>query len=150
MSTNVYIGLDVGGTKVEGAIAVLDDNFHSLKVLSRVRIPLPSHEFNSFINSLSELVMKLIDQAGLEKNKIKAIGVGLPGSINPKTNKMINGNTHFLVGEDFKTALIEKLKWPIRLFMGNDANFFALAECWGGAGLNFEKKPLSLLKTKLQ
>lgn len=140
MSKNIYLGIDVGGTKIEGAVAILDEKQQSFEVLSRIKIPLPSHHFDSFIISLAEFVQKLVQQSGFNHLDLKAIGIGLPGSIDPQKQIMINGNTHFLIGQDLIGSLREKLGWPVSVSIENDANLFTLAEAWGGAGKIFEKE----------
>lgn len=140
MSKNIYIGLDVGGTKIEGAVAALNEDTRSFEVLSKIRIPLPSHQFDHFIDSLAKFINQLIEQAGVERASINGLGMGLPGSIDPRTQFMINGNTHFLVGQSIAENLGEKLRWDIPITIENDANLFTLAECWGGAGKIFEKE----------
>ncbi len=140
MSKNVFIGLDVGGTKVEGAVAILDPLTHSFTVLSKIRIPLPSHHYEHFLESIKDLLNKLIEQASVQGDDIKAVGVGLPGSINPNTMRMINGNTQFLIEKNFLDDLKLKLGWNTRFFVENDANLFTLAEAWGGVGKHFQKE----------
>lgn len=140
MSKNIYLGIDVGGTKIEGAVALLDENQRSFEVISRIKIPLPSHHFDTFVTGLVEFIQKLIQQAGLNRSDIKAIGIGLPGSIDPQSQLMINGNTHFLIGQDLIKALREKMEWTVSLSIENDANLFTLAEAWGGVGKLFEKE----------
>lgn len=140
MSKNVYIGLDVGGTKVEGAVGLIDEQSSTFTVLSKIRIPLPSHQFENFSMALSEFILKLLDQSGVAKSEIKAIGAGLPGSIDPETNLMINGNTHFLINQNLKQSLQQHLNWEVPLFFENDANLFTLAEAWGGAGKLFSNE----------
>ena len=134
------MGLDVGGTKVEGAVAIIDTEDHSIEVLAKSRIPLPGNDSETFTSSLSDLIESLIHDARINQSDLVAIGMGLPGSIDQQTNRMINGNTYFLIGEDLKNKLQSKLPFSIPLFVENDANLFTLAESWGGAGKTFYKK----------
>lgn len=143
MDTKYYLGLDVGGTKVEGAVAQLNAKEHSIKVFSKRRIAaISTGNTDEFVSSLAGLINDLLADAKISSSNIKAIGVGLPGSLDPKTKIMMNGNTQFLIGHDIIKELKNKLNFNVPIFAQNDANLFTLAEAWGGAGIKFyqEKK----------
>ena len=139
MEKQYYLGLDVGGTKVEGAVAQFGANTRSIDVLSKKRI-VSIQEFDAFIDSLANLINELLIDAKITLNELRAIGIGLPGSLDPKTRFMLNGNTRFLIDRDVLGSLQKKLNTKTPIFTENDANLFVLAEAWGGAGLEFEKK----------
>ena len=136
MEKKYYLGLDVGGTKVEGAIAILDKDTHSISVLAKKRIS-SIQEIDQFIDSLVSLVGDLLVESALTMDNLKAIGLALPGTLDPKTKIMLNGNTRFLVGVNFISALQKKLNTTIPIVAQNDANLFTLAEAWGGAGKHY-------------
>lgn len=138
MEKQYYLGLDVGGTKVEGAIAILNSVDHSISVLSKKRIACVQ-ETESFTINLVDLIHDLLTTAQIKMEDLKAIGLGLPGTLDPKTCIMLNGNTRFLVGFDLIATLREKLKTNTPIVAQNDANLFTLAEAWGGAGLHYSK-----------
>lgn len=138
MTKNYYLGLDVGGTKVEGAVAELNSVERKIKVLSKKKIPTTTTgTFEEFVSSLAGLIDELLLEAKVSWPSIRAIGIGLPGSLDPKTKIMMNGNTRFLIGRDVIGSLKNKLNQDIPIFAQNDANLFTLAEAWGGAGLKF-------------
>lgn len=136
MEKKFYLGLDVGGTKVEGAIALLDESTHSITVLAKKRIAC-IQEVPAFMESLVQLIKDLLSESALSISDLRAIGVGLPGTLHPKTKIMLNGNTQFLIGVDVVNTLHEKLNTDIPIVAQNDANLFALAEAWGGAGKHY-------------
>lgn len=136
MEKQYYLGLDVGGTKVEGAIAILDKSTHSITVLAKKRIPC-IQELNQFIDSLVGLIQELLTESALNISNLSAIGLALPGTLDPKTSIMLNGNTRFLVGVEFISDLQKKLNTTTPIIAQNDANLFAYAEAWGGAGKHF-------------
>lgn len=138
MTKKLMMGFDVGGTKVEGALAVIDSLNHSIEVLSKHRIAMAS-DIHQFIDNLISLQKDLIHSARVDEKEIAGIGIGLPGSIDPQTRRMINGNTAFLVGEDIVELLKGKKQWASPLFIQNDANLFTLAEAWGGVGLDYQE-----------
>ena len=138
MTKKLMMGLDVGGTKIEGALAVIDHLHHGIEVLAKHRVSTPS-DIHQFIDVLINLHKDLIQSARINENEISAIGIGLPGSIDPQSRRMINGNTSFLIGEDIIELLKGKKEWASPLFIQNDANLFTLAEAWGGVGLDFQQ-----------
>lgn len=136
MEKQYYLGLDVGGTKVEGAIAILDKSTNSISVLAKKRIPC-IQELNQFVDSLTSLIQDLLTESALTLSNLSAIGLALPGTLDPKTKIMLNGNTRFLVGVEFISDLQKKLNTTIPIIAQNDANLFAYAEAWGGAGKHY-------------
>lgn len=136
MEKQYYLGLDVGGTKVEGAIAILDKSTHSISVLAKKRIAC-IHEINQFTESIVELIEGLLAESSLTISNLSAIGLALPGTLDPKTKIMLNGNTRFLIGVDLISDLQKILNTRIPIVAQNDANLFTLAESWGGAGKHY-------------
>jgi len=63
--------------------------------------------------------------------KPERIGVGTPGTLDPKTQMLKNSNTTCYNGQPFKADLEQIAKLPISI--ANDANCFALAEARMGA-----------------
>ena len=74
----MYIGLDVGGTKILGIV------FDGKKILKSKKIE-TEKEGRGFIDELSSLIKELS-----HGYKIKGIGVGLPGIMNRETGLVIN------------------------------------------------------------
>ncbi|MBC7711841.1 MAG: ROK family protein [Rhizobacter sp.] len=136
MKRQYFLGLDVGGTKVEGAVAELDSQSHSINVFSKKRISC-IHNVSEFVDSLATLVTDLLLEAKISIDDLRAIGLALPGTLEPKTSIMLNGNTLFLIGHDVVGMLQKKLNTKTPIVAQNDANLFTLAEAWGGAGKHY-------------
>jgi fructokinase len=113
------IGIDFGGTKIEAAALA-----PSGEIVARERTPNPG-SYEAAIEAVAGLVAKV----GPER---ATVGVGVPGSISPKTGLIRNANSQWLNGKPFKQDLEQALGRPIR--MENDANCFALSEASDGAG----------------
>lgn len=121
-------GIDLGGTKIEGAI--LDED----RVLLRKRIPTEAHMGYSHI---LERIAHFVEQMGAESGHApECIGIGTPGTRDPHTGLMRGCNTTALNGRPLLEDLGQKLGVPIRI--ANDANCFALAEASLGAGRGHE------------
>jgi fructokinase len=154
MNNEIYIGLDVGGTKTEAIICQVSKiksqnayEFHHrnsqklyINVLANERISTDTHlPFTELVKNLSKLITNTFSKINLELGQISGIGIGLPGSVNPATQKMINGNSEVFIDEDIALSLKQELKADINIKVANDANCFALAEAAIGAGLEYGK-----------
>lgn len=114
-------GIDLGGTKIEGAIL---KSAEEPKVLTRLRIPTEKDKgYDHIISQIGKLIEMMKEDSGLEP---KIIGMGTPGAIDPPTQKLKNSNTTALNHMPFKRDTEERL--GIKFMMANDANCFAVAE----------------------
>jgi fructokinase len=115
------IGIDVGGTKIEGiAIEGADE-------LLRLRVPAPRGDYAATIREVRDLV------AGIETRLGRAgtVGVGIPGAVSAATGLVKNANSTWLIGQPLDRDLSRALGRTVRL--ANDANCFALSEAADGA-----------------
>lgn len=120
------IGIDLGGTKIEGIL--LDDK---LNVIERKRIPTNQEKgYKSIIHSIASLVNELKTKA--EDNV--TIGLCTPGAISKKTGLIKNSNTQCLIGMPIQEDLKQVLEQEISI--ENDANCFTIAEAVLGAAKN--------------
>ena len=120
------IGLDWGGTKLE-AIA-LDPVTN--EELIRNRIDSPKDDYQDILNAVFDLIL---ETAGKEKEI--TVGIGMPGSLHPKTGLVQVSNTKALEGQNVKKDLEEKLGFEVKI--ANDADCLALSEAIDGAGKDF-------------
>jgi fructokinase len=118
----IRIGVDFGGTKIEAA--ALDEKG---LVVARARAPNPG----AYEGAL-DVVRLLVAEAEKESGAPGAtVGIGVPGSMSPRTGRMRNANSVWLNDKPFQEDLERVLGRPVRL--ENDANCFALSEACGGA-----------------
>ena len=120
------IGLDWGGTKLE-AIA-LDPVTN--EELTRNRIDSPKDDYQDILTAVYSLIL---ETAGNEKEI--TVGIGMPGSLHPKTGLVQVSNTKALEGQNVKKDLEEKLGFEVKI--ANDADCLALSEAIDGAGKDF-------------
>src|SRR5690606_30580014 len=122
------IGIDLGGSKIEGA--VLD---HDGVELLRKRVATrQSDGYQAILDDIAQLVAELETDAGSKCT----VGIGTPGAISAVTGRMKNSNTLCLNGQPLREDLQALLKRPLRI--ANDANCFALSEALDGAGKGSE------------
>jgi len=115
------IGVDIGGTKIE-AVA-LDARG---QVLERVRVPTP-HDYPATVATVAHLATELeerLQQSG-------TVGVGMPGTLSPRTGLVKNANTQSLNGRPLADDLSAALGREVRC--ANDADCFAASEALDGS-----------------
>jgi fructokinase len=117
------IGIDLGGTKIEG-IALAADGRERF----RRRIPTPREDYPGSVDAVAALV----DTIERETGERGSVGVGIPGTEVPESGLIKNANSTWLNGRPLRRDLEERLGRPVRLM--NDANCFALSEAADGAG----------------
>jgi len=118
----VRIGIDLGGTKIEGI--ALDD---AGGTLARRRVATPRFDYDGTVEAIAALALSLEQEAGLRGT----VGVGMPGAISPASGLVKNANSTWLIGRPLDRDLSARLERPVRL--ANDANCFALSEAVDGA-----------------
>jgi fructokinase len=119
-------GIDLGGTKVEGAVLKSSTD---PQVLFRDRLPTEGNKgYDHVLGQIKKVVDKMEASMGY---KPKKLGIATPGTIDPASGLLKNCNSTNLNGKPIKADL-EKLL-GIELAMANDANCFALAEANMGA-----------------
>jgi len=119
---SLRIGLDLGGTKIEG-IALGPDGAERF----RRRIDTPRGDYPGTVAAIVDLV-KAIEAATGERG---SVGIGMPGIISPATGLVKNANSTWLIGHPLQEDLRIALGRNVRL--ANDANCFALSEASDGA-----------------
>ena len=120
------IGLDWGGTKLE-AIAL--DPLTNEEIV-RNRVDSPKDNYQKIIDTVHNLIL---ETAGKEKNI--TVGIGMPGSLHPKTGLVQVSNTKALEGQDVKNDIEAKLGFEVKI--ANDADCLALSEAVDGAGKDY-------------
>jgi predicted NBD/HSP70 family sugar kinase len=128
-SGHVVIGIDLGGSKMFGAIADLGGNIIDQVELSRLS---PSGEEN--YHHLVELIETLLANPHLQGRRVWGIGVGAPGVT--LHHEGIVSWAASLNWRDYplKAKLVDQFKLPV--IVDNDVNLAALGEWWFGVGQN--------------
>jgi fructokinase len=116
------IGIDLGGTKIEGLVLAPDG-----RELQRRRVPAPRGDYDDTIRAVVDLVRQL-ERESAER---ASVGVGIPGAISPASGLIKNANSTWLNGRPLQNDLSRALAREVRL--ANDANCFALSEATDGA-----------------
>jgi fructokinase len=119
-----HLGIDLGGTKVEGV------------VLDAARVPIARHRvpterergYDHIVGRVAEVVATLRPHVP----DLRSVGIGTPGSLSMRDGRLKNSNTTCLNGRPLADDLAARIGLPVHI--ENDANCFALAEAGAGAG----------------
>jgi predicted NBD/HSP70 family sugar kinase len=124
-------GIDLGGTKIEGAVL---DPAHPDKPLCRLRVPTESGKGYAHIRGQIKSLCKMIsEQSGFPLPE--RIGMGTPGVLDPQSQKLKNSNTQCLNGQKLQADVEADV--GVKFVLANDANCFALAEATLGVARGY-------------
>ena len=116
------IGIDLGGTKIEGL--ALDA---AGAELARTRVATPAGDYQATLRAIAAVVADLEARAGARGS----VGVGTPGALSRASGLLKNSNSVCLNGRPLDRDLAALLGRPVRI--ANDADCFALSEAVDGA-----------------
>jgi fructokinase len=119
----VLIGIDWGGTKIEG-VAMEPDG----RELLRIREATPRGDYDGCLHTVADIVTRLEAEVG----RTGSIGIGIPGSLEPGTRIGKGGSSTWINGRPVESDLLAVLGREIRV--ENDADCFAASEAIDGAG----------------
>jgi glucokinase len=136
----VVLGVDLGGTKMYGAISNLCG-----KIIDELDIGRHGTTGEESYNRLVTLIDTLLASPKLQERKVRGIGIGAPGITWHKEGIVKWAFT--LNWQDFplKDRLSERYGLPI--IVDNDVNLAALGELWFGAGQNTQNMILIAIGT---
>jgi len=122
------LGIDLGGTKIEGIL--INEQF---QVVERKRIPTNREEgYDAIIGRIIKLANELIEFGNVDT----PVGICTPGAIDIQKGTLKNSNTVCLIDQPLKSDLETAISLPI--LMENDANCFALAESILGSAKEYK------------
>ncbi len=116
------IGIDIGGTKIAGALVSEDG-----QIVREHKVPTPATDPEAIANAVVELVTEL--STGVE---VEAVGVAAAGFVDSERSTILYSPNLSWRNEPFKAELASRLGIPV--FIENDANAAGWAEYRFGAG----------------
>ncbi len=122
--SDVLIGVDVGGTKIEAAALARDDG----GLRFRERIATPAGDYEATLRAIASLVQRIDAALGTQG---VPVGLGIPGCLSPASGLVKGANSIALNGRPLDRDLERVLARPVRV--ANDANCLAVSEAVDGA-----------------
>ena len=136
----VVLGVDMGGTKMYGALSDLGGH-----ILDEVNVSRHGTSGEDSFNYLTNLIDKLLSSPKIEGRNVRGIGVGAPGVTLHKQGIVTWAYTLHWDKFPLKAKLAELYDLPITV--DNDVNLAALGELWFGAGQNVQNMVLLAIGT---
>lgn len=120
------IGVDVGGTNI--AVGIVDDSYD---IVARKNVKTSEvSEPEQMIEAIAEAVCGLMKLQNLTAADVEAIGVGVPGTAEPESGKVLYANNLGFEDVAFLPVLKDKLGKELadKVCFDNDANAAAIGE----------------------
>ena len=130
MEKKYVVGVDLGGTKIYTALVDLEGNIVKEKVVETLAEQGEEAVAGRIINTIDFVI------EGVDKELIKAIGIGSPGPLDAKKGIIIE--TANLPFKNFEIVKVIKERYNLPTYLDNDANVATLGEFVFGAGKGTE------------
>ncbi len=122
-----YLGIDIGGTKI---LAALADETGTIAARLRTATPRNGPP-DDVLAAVATLIDRLLAHERLRPQRLRAIGIAVPGVVDPKKGHVVVTPNMNLSGVEIVPWLAGRYKVPVAL--GNDCNLGTLGEAWLGA-----------------
>jgi glucokinase len=130
---NIFVGVDVGGTKVAAGLVNAQG-----EILSSSRQPMVADgDAAAGLNSVTSAIDALFVANPEAQETIRGIGICAPGPLDPKTGVVINP-PNLKCWRNFRLADEMARRYRVPVKVDNDGNAAALAETLWGAGQGFK------------
>src|SRR5262245_23175596 len=114
MNADCFIGIDLGGTKILAGAFDKD-----CRLLARQKLPTEADRGpENVLGQLRRTVESVLKEAKLEPNRVAALGMGIPGQIDPKAQLVRYAPN--LGWRDFDLAGVLKRHWSWPCYFDND------------------------------
>ncbi|MDY0169751.1 MAG: ROK family protein [Thermoguttaceae bacterium] len=126
----LYLGVDVGGTKVQASVVR-----ESGEILARQRCQTPRNEEpEQELRAIESVIEDALAASKKKLRDVQAIGIAIPGVVAPRQGRIIVTPNMNLSGVRISKHLRRRFGVPVAV--GNDCNLGALGERWLGAARN--------------
>ena len=120
MAARFLISVDLGGTKI---LSALIDSQN--KIVSKVKIPTETKKGAKYlVKSVADSVGQILKENNLNESDIKAICMGVPGTVNPYNGEIGIAPNLGIKDFNFKKALEKEISIPV--LIENDVNLAGL------------------------
>lgn len=128
---NIMVGVDVGGTKVQTAAV------GGKRVIGSYRTSTPQAGVPELVDTVADAVSKALAEAGAEAADLTAVGMGVPGAIDPSAGTVTSSpNLAGLMGADPVplATMVSEAVGGVPVSIDNDVRVAILGEWKRGAG----------------
>ncbi|MEM1484697.1 ROK family protein [Oscillospiraceae bacterium PP1C4] len=135
------VGIDLGGTKIAAAIL----NSQNEIILKQSILTNHKEGAENVIRRMSQLVIDLAQNAGINACDIEHIGIGSPGTIDSSNGVVLYSNNIEWNHVNLRGLMQTYINVPV--YIENDANCAALGEYIAGAGKQYSSMVMVTLGT---
>jgi len=121
------IAMDLGGTKVTGAIADLYG-----KVLAERTEPTQKQSAEALLEQLGNLARGLAEDAGVDWVAVRSLAIGVPGTVDPTSGRITLAYNIPDLSEISLAEELAQLGDGLQVVVENDVNVAAIGERWQG------------------
>lgn len=122
-----YVGIDLGGTNI--AVGVVDENY---QIIARSKLKTNAiRPADPICDDMEKAVGLALASVELTMADVEWVGIGTPGTVNPKTGCIGYANNLDFHDVPMKDMMEQRLK--TKVFVENDANAAAYGEAVAGA-----------------
>ncbi|MEX2536985.1 MAG: ROK family protein [Trueperaceae bacterium] len=114
--------MDIGGTNTRARLADLNGT-----ALVEVQEPTTAGSSDEIISQITRLRDRLFEQHGRARNRLRAVVMGTPGVVDPKTHRVCYAPNLPALEQPHFLDRLSKF-WPVPIRMANDVNLAALGE----------------------
>lgn len=126
----LYVGMDVGGTKIRTSLVS-----ETGKIFAHLKEKTPRDcDAEVTIEAIQNSVHELLQTLELPLSRITAIGIAIPGVVEPESGDVVVTPNMNLTGIPLGRLLSQHFGIPV--FLSNDGNLGTLGETWLGAARN--------------
>lgn len=126
----LYIGMDVGGTKIRTSLVS-----EAGQLFAHLKQQTPRDcEAEITIETMQSSIHELLEHLKIPLSRISAIGIAVPGVVEPETGNVVVTPNMNLTGIPLGKLLSTHFGMPV--FLSNDGNLGTLGETWLGAARN--------------
>ena len=142
MTNPIFAGVDVGGTNTKVGILSNDG-----RVLGNTQFPTQQQlGAEHALNLANQTIDLLLEQSGLQKDRLASIGLAVPGPMDIPAGKVLDPFNLPAWGQSVVRDMLSQITGQSVSFT-NDANAAALGEFWIGSGRAYDSLILITLGT---
>jgi glucokinase len=134
MAKQVLVGVDLGGTSLLSVVTSIKG-----KILGTKKCKTYAEEgANAVLERMAATVEDAVANAGVRMKDVRAIGVGVPGPLNPKTGVIYHAPNLGPTWNNIPVAKYMSERLGCSTYLGNDVNVGAIGEHALGAGRGYK------------
>lgn len=127
LEKDYIISIDMGGTKIQSAVLNSKEG-----IISKLKVATGHGTSNYYVEKIASVINETIENSGVKPEEIKAVAIGVPGTVNSHTGTIHIAPNLGIKNYDFTDNLKKYI--PYQVILENDVNLGALGVKYYGIG----------------